>query len=88
MTKAEIMRKATDEANAKKCESIRKANVKFAEKMISRQISKRAKKGLSFYRAVLPKKYCTAIVKDKIELCGFAVTEGSKDGKAVLTIRW
>ena len=88
MTKAEIMRKATDEANAKKCESIRKANVKFAEKLISRQISKRAKKGLSFYRAVLPKKYCTAIVKDKIELCGFAVTEGSKNGKAVLMIRW
>ena len=88
MTKAEIMRKATDEANAKKCESIRKANVKFAEKLISRQISKRAKKGLSFYRAILPKKYNTAIVREKIELCGFAVTEGSKDGKAVLMIRW
>ena len=88
MTKAEIMRKATDEANAKKSESIRKANIKFAEKLISGKISKSAKKGLSLYRAVLPKKYSTAIVKEKLELCGFAVTEGSKDGKAVLTIRW
>lgn len=88
MTKAEFMRKTTDEVNAKKCESIRKANVKFAEKLISGKISKRAKKGLSFYRAVLPKKYCTAIIKDKLELCGFAVTESSKDGKAVLMIRW
>lgn len=88
MTKAEFMRKTTDEANAKKCESIRKANVKFAEKLISRQISKRAKKGQSFYRAVLPKKYNTAIVREKFELSGFAVTEGCKDGKAVLMIRW
>jgi hypothetical protein len=88
MTKAEIMRKTTDEVNAKKCESIRKANVKFAEKLISRKISKRAKKGLSFYRAVLPKKYNTAIIKEKIELSGFAVTESSRDGKDVLMIHW
>ena len=88
MTKAEFMRKTTDEANAKKCESIRKANIKFAEKLMSRKISKSAKKGLSFYRAVLPKKYSTAIIREKFELCGFAVTEGSKDGKGVLMIRW
>lgn len=88
MTKAEFMRKTTDEVNAKKCENIRKANVKFAEKLISRKISKKAKKGFSFCRAVLPKKYSTAIIKERIELGGFAVTESSKDGKAVLMIRW
>jgi len=88
MTKAEIMRKTTDEANAKICDSLRKANVKFAEKLMSRKIFKRAKKGFSFYRVVLPKKYSTAIIKERIELGGFAVTESSKDGKAVLMIRW
>ena len=88
MTKAELMRKTTDEANVKKCENFRKTNIKFAEKLISRKISKRAKKGFSFYRAVLPEKYNTAIVKEKLELSGFAVTAGSKDGKGVLIIHW
>jgi hypothetical protein len=88
MTKAEQLRKITDEALAKvRAEKVAKHKA-YADKIISGKCRFYAGLGKGSVKVKLRKKFSPSLVVDAIVDHGFAVIESSKNGRAILTIKW
>lgn len=88
MTKAEQTRKIMEEANAEKQRLRDAEHSRYAIKLISGKVCRRAKKGFNNAKVKVPKKYSSMVVADKLANGGFDVVRSSVNGKAVLTIKW
>lgn len=88
MTKAETMRKITDKANADQHNKLVMKNKKYAEKLISTKAVRKALNGFGSYKFALRRKYVPSLVVNALTDMGFDVIRDSKNGKAILTIKW
>lgn len=88
MTKAETMRKITDKANAERHTKLVMQNKKYAEKLITTKAVRKALDGRGSYKFALRRKYVPSLVVNALTDMGFDVIRDSKNGKAVLTIKW
>lgn len=88
MTKAEQLRKITDETLAQaRAEKIKKHKT-YAEKIINGKCRFFASIGKSSAKVKLRTKYSPSLVVDAIVDHGFEVVQSSKNGRAILTIKW
>lgn len=88
MTKAEQLRKITDETLAQaRVEKIKKHKT-YAEKIINGKCRFFASIGKSSAKVKLRSKYSPSLVVDAIVDHGFEVVQSSKNGRAILTIKW
>ena len=88
MNKAEQLRKITNEVNDKAhAEKVAK-HKKYANKIVSGKCHLYANLGKASARVKVGRKYCSDLVVDALVDYGFTVVEGSKNGRAILTIKW
>ena len=88
MTKAEQLRKITDETLAQaRAEKIKKHKA-YAEKIINGKCRFFASIGKSSAKVKLRTRYSPSLVVDAIVDHGFEVVQSSKNGRAILTIKW
>lgn len=88
MTKAETMRTiANKRIEAKRAKHI-KTNQKYADKLIGRNIYKAAEKGAKSCSIKVGRAYSPTLVVDHIQNQGFEVQRVSKNGRAILVIKW
>ena len=78
---------ALTKANAKR-EKYDKANEKYANRIINREILKATEKGFLFTDAKIPSKYSATKIIKTLEDKGFGIDRISKNGKQLLRIRW
>lgn len=88
MTKVEQTRKIMEEANAEKQRLRDAEHSRYAIKLISGKICRRAKKGFNNAKVKIPKRYSSLAVAYKLANGGFDVERNLVKGKAVLTIKW
>ena len=88
MTKAEQIRKIMEETIAEKQRMRDVEHSRYAIKLISGKVCRRAKKGFNNAKVKIPKRYSSLAVADKLANGGFEVVRSSVNGKAVLTIKW
>lgn len=88
MSKAETMRTiANKRIEAKRAKHI-EANRKYAETLIDRNIYRAAEKGAKSYTIKVGRAYSPTLVVEHIQSHGFEVQKNSKNGRAILTIKW
>lgn len=88
MNKAEQLRKiANDALDKENAERIAK-HKKYASKIVSGKCHLYASLGKVSARVKVKKKYSADLVIDALVDYGFTVIEGSKNGRAILTIKW
>ena len=88
MTKAETMRTiANKKIEAKRAKHV-EANQKYADKLIGRNIYKAAEKGAKTCSIKVGRAYSPTLVVEHIQNHGFEVQKNSKNGRAILTIKW
>ena len=88
MTKAEEMRKITDQVNEqKRADRIAEHN-KYVTKIINGKIKTIALFGRSSATIKVRKRYSPALTIEQFENRGFEVKRASHNGKAILTIKW
>ena len=88
MTKAEQLRKITDETLAQaRAEKIKKHKI-YAEKIINGKCRFFAGIGKSSAKVKLRTRYSPSRVVDALVDHGFEVVQSSKNGRAILTIKW
>lgn len=88
MTKAEKMREITNKAlEQKRVESVAKHH-SYADRIVNRKVNFAANLGKSSVVAKIKPKYSTAIIVEELTRYGFEVKQASKNGRAILTIKW
>ena len=88
MTKAEKMREITVKAMENKREENEERNRKYANRLANTRIYKRASKGFNNCEIKVNRFYNPTIVIGAFEKMGFEVKRASKNGKAILTVKW
>lgn len=88
MTKAEKMREITNKAlEQKRVESVAKHH-NYVDRIVNRKVNFAANLGKSSVVAKIKPKYSTAIIIEELTRYGFEVKQASKNGRAILTIKW
>ena len=88
MTKAEKMREITNKAlEQKRVESVAKHH-NYVDRIVNRKVNFAANLGRSSVVAKIKPKYSTAIIVEELTRYGFEVKQASKNGRAILTIKW
>jgi hypothetical protein len=88
MTKAEKMREITNKAlEQKRVESVAHHH-NYVDRIVNRKVNFAANLGRSSVVAKIKPKYSTAIIIEELTRYGFEVKQASKNGRAILTIKW
>jgi hypothetical protein len=88
MTNAERMRKITDEVVKSERAKYVAKNVKYANKIVNRKVRNKAESGRGSCAVKVSRRYSPSLVVDAISDMGFNVIRNSKNGRAILTIKW
>ena len=88
MMKAEQTRKVMEEAMSAKIEKNRNKSKAYARRVTETKFVRRAKKGYNNCEFKVSRWYSPAIVVEALEKMGYEVKRNSKNGKAVLIIKW
>ena len=88
MTKAEILREIMEKRNEEKRLACVEKNRKYANRIVSEKCRKRATKGYNNCEVKVSRWYSPTLVVEAIEKMGFEVKRNSKNGRAVLIIKW
>lgn len=88
MTKAEEMRKITDQVNEQKRVDRIAEHSKYANRIINSKIKTVALFGRGSATIKIRKRYSPALLIEQFELKGFEVKRASHNGKTILTIKW
>ena len=88
MTKAEILRKVTDEVREATTNKRIAKHKKYADKIVNGKCHCFAQLGNSSVKVKVRKKYSPSLVIDAIVDYGFTVIESSQNGRTILTIKW
>jgi 3-phosphoglycerate kinase len=88
MTKAEKMREITNKAlEQKRVESVARHH-NYVDRIVNRKVNFAANLCKSSVVAKIKPKYSTAIIVEELTRYGFEVKQASKNGRAILTIKW
>ena len=88
MTKAETMRTiANKKIEAKRAKHV-EANRKYADTLIDRDVYRAAEKGAKSCSIKVGRAYSPTLVEEYIQSHGFGVQRVSKNGRAILVIKW
>lgn len=88
MTKAEQMREITNKAvEQKRVNSITRHH-NYVDRIVNRKVNFAANLGRSSIMVKIKSKYSTAIIIEELTRYGFEVKQNSKNGRAILTIKW
>lgn len=88
MTKAEQTRKIMEEAMAAKSNKYQNKSRAYARRVIECKLNKRAKKGYNNCEFKMSRWYSPTIVIETLERMGYEVKRNSKNGRAVLVVKW
>ena len=88
MMKAEQTRKIMEDAMEAKIERNRNKSKAYARRVTETKFVRRAKKGYSNCEFKVSRWYSPAVVVETLEEMGYEVKRNSKNGKAVLAIKW
>lgn len=88
MTKAERMREVMNKAIEEKRVINVEKNRKYANRIVNGKCHKRALKGFNHCEVKLSRFYNPTLTTNVIEEMGFEVKRNSKNGRAVLNIKW
>lgn len=88
MTRAERLREVMEKAMEEKRVAEMNRNRRYANRIVSGKCHKRATKGYNNCEVKVSRWYSPALVVEAIEKMGFEVKRNSKNGRAVLVIKW
>jgi hypothetical protein len=88
MTKAEKMREVMEKAMEGKRVAYAEKNRKYANRIVNEKCYKRATKGYNNCEVKISRWYSPTLVAETIEKMGFEIKRNSKNGRAVLVIKW
>lgn len=88
MMKAEQTRKLMEDSMNAKSEKSRNKSKAYARRVTETKFVKRAKKGYNNCKFTVSRWYCPTIVVEELTKMGYEVTRNSKNGKAVLVVKW
>jgi isopentenyl phosphate kinase len=88
MKKAEQLRKITNEVNEQARAKMVAKHKKYADSIINGKCYVAAQLGKGSARVKLKKRYLPSLVVDALVDNGMTVVENSKNGRAILTIKW
>ena len=88
MTKAEEMRKITNEANEQKRAKRLAKHEKYVSKIINGKVRFAAILGLGSCSVKIKKRFSPTLTKDILEKHRFEVTESRKNGRSIFKLRW
>ena len=88
MTKAEQTRKLMEEAISAKTEKSRNKSKAYARRVTETKFVRRAKKGYNNCEFKVSRWYSPSIVVEALEKMGYEVKRNSKNGRAVLVVKW
>jgi hypothetical protein len=88
MMKAEKLREIMEKRNEEKRLACVEKNRKYANHIVNEKCYKRATKGYNNCEVKVSCWYSPTLVVEAIEKMGFEVKRNSKNGKAVLVIKW
>jgi hypothetical protein len=88
MLKAEQMRKIMEEAMSAKSDKIHNKSKAYARRVTETKFVKRAKKGYNNCEFKVSRWHSPAVVVETLEKMGYEVKRNSKNGKAVLVVKW
>lgn len=88
MTKAEEMRKITDNVNEQKRAERLVKHEKYASKIINGKVRFAATLGLGSCSVKIKKRFSPTLTKDALEKHRFEVTESRKNGRSIFKLKW
>lgn len=88
MTKAEETRKIMEEVMRAKSEKYQNKSKAYARRVVENKLNKRAKKGYNNCEFKVSRWYSPTTVVGTLERMGYEVKRNSKNGKAVLLVKW
>lgn len=88
MMKAEQTRKLMEETMGAKIEKNRNKSRAYARRLTETKFIKRAKKGYNNCEFKVSRWHSPTIVVEALEKMGYEVKRNSKNGKAVLVVKW
>ena len=88
MMKAEQTRKLMEKAMNAKVEKTHNKSKAYARRVTETKFVRRAKKGYNNCTFKVSRWYSPAIVVEALELMGYEVKRNSKNGRAVLVVKW
>ena len=88
MLKAERLRKITNEVMDNERARLLAKNTSYAHKLINRKARSKAEDGRGSCVVKVSRRYSPSLVENAIAEMRFKVARNSKNGRAVLTIKW
>lgn len=88
MTKAEEMRKLTDQVNEQAKESRMVKHKKYAQKIIEGKVRFMARLGCSCANVKIKKNYSPMMMNEILIQKGFKVEESRKNARSIFKIKW
>jgi hypothetical protein len=88
MNKAEQTRKLMEDAMNAKTGKLHNKSKAYARRVIETKFARRAKKGYNNCTFKVSRWYSPTIVVEALERMGYEVKRNSKNGKAVLVVKW
>ena len=88
MKKAEEMRRFTEKATEKQRMARVSKSHKYAQKIADTKLKARAKNGFNNCQFTVSRWQSPTLVVEQFENMGFEVKRNSKNGRAVLAIKW
>jgi hypothetical protein len=88
MTKAEQTRKLMEEAISAKTEKYHNKSKAYARRITETKFARRARKGFNNCTFKVSRWYSPAIVVEALEKMGYEVKRNSKNGRAILVVKW
>ena len=88
MLRAEQMRKVMEETTKARVEKNRNKSSAYARRITETKFVKRAKKGYNNCTFKVSRWHSPTIVVEALEKMGYEVKRNSKNGRAVLVVKW
>ena len=88
MMKAEQTRKLMEETMKAKSEKHYNKSKTYARRVTETKLVRRAKKGFNYCNFKVSRWYSSSIVAEELEKMGYEVKRNSKNGRAVLVVKW
>lgn len=87
-TKAEKLREITSKAQAQARAARIEKHTRYVDKIINKKLHFLATLGRTTATIKIRRKYSPTLVIEQFERYGFEIKQASKNGRAILTIKW
>ncbi len=88
MTKAESLRAITNKVKKQREDEMYASHKKYVDSLVNGKLYVLAKLGQSSAKVKIKSKYVPTLVVEEFVNQGFKITQGSVNGKVVLTVKW